>query len=70
MTIWQIRAADGADLVTYFEPTKGAAETRKRLLLADGYEDIELEPWRIDPTRIGIARALQNVIDMLCANEH
>ena len=70
MKIYHVTATDRADPVNYFEPTMKAAEGLKRTLKAEGHTDIEITPWEVASTRVSIAKSLNRVITMLCANEH
>jgi hypothetical protein len=72
MKIYEVTGYDSGGPTTYYEPTKRAAELRKRAMKqeADDWDEIEIKPMIVEPTRVGIAKALQYVIHLTCANEH
>jgi hypothetical protein len=75
MKIYEVTGYDSGGPTTYYEPTLRAAEYRKREMKKqatkhDPWDAIEIKPVTVMPTRVGIARAMQYVINMTCANEH
>jgi hypothetical protein len=70
MKIYDVTSYDEGGNASYFyEATKADALERKRLLEADGHE-AKIDIINVEPTREGIARALNDIIAMLCVNEH
>lgn len=71
MKIYEVHGFDeGANRYTYFEPTRAAAAARKRAMKKDGQRSIVVDPIEVTPTREGIARTIQRIIDGFCVNEH
>ncbi len=74
MKIYEVTGFDkGANRYTYFEPTRDAAQARKRAMRAEqecSPSSIKIEPIEVVATKEGIAKALQRAIDGFCVNEH
>lgn len=75
MKIWRVTTYDNAHAWYHFGTKKEAdAEARKfrRDLADDGFDDasVEVEAVEVQPTRVGIAAALQDFVDQTCINEH
>ena len=75
MRIYEVTGYDSGGPTTFYVPTKKAAllrvaEMKSEATDASPWDSIEIKPMDVQPTRAGIAKALQYVIHLTCANEH
>lgn len=75
MRIYTVVTYDRAHRYYYYGTKKEAVADAKRFR-QQYREDDEIDSWsveieviNVEPTRAGIARAMQDIIDMACANE-
>lgn len=69
MKIYEVSGHDKG-LSHFYEPSKDAANRRKREMKKESYANVEIRVIDVAPTRAGIAKAMNDLINILCANEH